>query len=82
MLRRHENEVADEFEIVLGRFPGGLPYPHGSERISNASERLSPARTKTIEAHIRLDEFLDLGVVPNDLKVQRNRRARYCSVTR
>jgi hypothetical protein len=63
-----KNEAVDAFEVVIGQFPCGLPHPDGSQRIENSSHRLSSARKKAASAHSRLSEFLDRGIVPEDLK--------------
>lgn len=63
-----QNEASDEFDDVLDQFPSGLPYPDGSQRIANSSQRLSIARKKAIMARTRLTDFLDKGIVPDYLK--------------
>jgi hypothetical protein len=63
-----KNEASDAFDIVIGQFPSGLPHPDGSQRIENSSSRLSIARKKMMEAHNRLSDFLNRGIVPDDLK--------------
>jgi len=63
-----KNEASDEFDIVMGQFPSGLPHPDGSQRIANSSQRLSFARKKAMIAHTRLTDFLDRGIVPDDLQ--------------
>jgi hypothetical protein len=63
-----KNEASDEFDIVMGQFPSGLPHPDGSQRIANSSQRLSIARKKVMMAHTRLTDFLDRGIMPVDLK--------------
>ena len=63
-----KNEASDAFEIVVGQFPSGLPHPDGSQHVANSSQRLSIARKKVMMAHTRLSEFLDRGIVPEDLR--------------
>jgi len=60
----HHNEAREEFEAVMGQIPSGLPCPDGTQRITNASRRLSIARKNMITAHNRLDRFLETGIVP------------------
>jgi hypothetical protein len=38
------------------------------QRIRNASHELTAARNEMMEAHHRLNEFLERGTVPEDLK--------------
>ena len=63
-----KNQASDAFDIVIGQFPSGLPHPDGSQRIENSSYRLLAARKKVMTAHTRLSDFLDKGIVPDDLK--------------
>jgi hypothetical protein len=62
------NAAAESFNRVLGRSPAGLPHPDGSQRIKNTSGELSKARKEMMRAHTRLNEFLNTGIVPDDLK--------------
>ena len=64
-----KTEASDAFELAMGQFPSGLPYPDGSQRIANSSQRLSYARKRSMAAHIRLTDFLDRGFVPEDLRL-------------
>jgi predicted naringenin-chalcone synthase len=52
----------------MGQIPSGLAHPDGVRLIKNASSSLSIARKKMMKAHSRLDEFLESGIVPEDLK--------------
>jgi hypothetical protein len=52
----------------VGQFPGGLPEPNGAQQIQNASNALTIARKEMATAHNRLNDFLNRGVVPEDLK--------------
>jgi len=56
------------FSATMSQFPSGLPHPDGVQRIKNASHELSAARKEMMRAHQRLNEFIDTGVVPDDLK--------------
>jgi hypothetical protein len=38
------------------------------QRIRSASHELTAARNEMMEAHHRLNEFLESGIVPEDLK--------------
>jgi hypothetical protein len=62
-----KNEASDEFDVLMDQFPSGLPYPDGSQRIANSSQRLSSARKKVMMAHTRLTDFVDRGIVPEGL---------------
>jgi hypothetical protein len=63
-----KNEASGAFEILLDQFPSGLPHPDGSQRIKNASVRLSMARKGVMKAHNRLNDYLGRGIVPKDIK--------------
>jgi len=57
-----------EFDEVMRQIPSDLPHPDGVQRIKNVSAKLSTARQELMKAHRRLDEHLDSGIVPEDLK--------------
>jgi hypothetical protein len=61
-------EANREFDCVMDQFPCGLPHPYGAQRIKNASHNLSIARKEMVQAHHRLNDFLNRGAVPEDLK--------------
>jgi len=62
-------EVATEaFSAITSKIPSGLPRPDGVQRIQNVSHELTEARNKMMKAHKRLNEFLEHGIVPGDLK--------------
>ncbi len=56
---------------ITGNIPSGLPHPDGVQRIQNASREMETARTEMMRAHNRLNDFIEHGVVPEDLKQQR-----------
>ena len=56
------------FSLVMNQVPSGLPHPDGAQRIHNASRELDAARKEMMEAHTRLNDFIERGVVPEDLK--------------
>ncbi len=62
------NEARRGFDLVMGHFPSGLPHPDGSQQIKNASRELEFARKEMGRAHDRLNDFLNSGTIPQDLK--------------
>lgn len=56
------------FLDVMNQVPSGLPHPDGTQRIRNASRELLRARKAMMTAHQRLDDFIESGIVPEDLK--------------
>jgi hypothetical protein len=56
------------FNEAIGQTPTGLPHPDGVQRIKNASNDLNFARSQMMDAHKRLTDFIERGVVPADLK--------------
>jgi len=60
----------DAFREVTSAVPSGLPHSDGIQGIKNVSRQLSVARNEMIAAHDRLNDFLERGIVPDDL--QRN----------
>ena len=61
-------EASDELDTALSQFPGGLPHPDGSQVIQRASCKLNTARKEMGRAHSRLNDFLDRGIIPADLR--------------
>jgi hypothetical protein len=58
----------DTFVALTGGIPSGTPHPDGVQRIHNASRELSAAREEMMTAHNRLNEFVNSGIVPEDLR--------------
>lgn len=56
------------FDAVMNEIPSGIPHPDGTRRIHNASREVTVARMEMLRAHHRLNDFLNAGVVPDDLK--------------
>src|SRR5882672_3411672 len=62
-------EIAREaFAAITGEIPSGLPPPDGVQRIHNASNNLTAARDQMMRTHTRLNDFIEHGIVPEDLK--------------
>ena len=60
-----------EFNAVTSDIPSFIPHPDGTQRIHNASRALSAARDEMMKAHKRLNDYIERGVVPEDLKRSR-----------
>jgi len=60
-----------EFNAITGDIPSSIPQPDGAQRIHNASGSLSAARDEMIKAHRRLNDYMERGIVPEDLKQSR-----------
>ena len=56
-------EATREFETVMGQIPSDLPHPDGTQRIKNASAKLSIARKELMKAHSRLVEHFTDKIV-------------------
>ena len=61
-------ESLRKFEAIMLHFPSGMPHPDGVQRIKNASNELSTARKEMAKKYARLTDYLDRGIVPQDLK--------------
>jgi len=57
------------FQDVSSDIPSGLPHPDGKQRIYNASRQYSAALHELSRTLKRLIDFRDLGIVPEDLKL-------------
>jgi hypothetical protein len=58
----------ETFTVMTDSIPSGLPHPDGAQSIHNASRALRVARMEMLKAHTRLNDFLNRGIVPEDLK--------------
>ena|SRR6266478_3011908 len=56
------------FDAVTTDIPSGIPHPDGTQRIHYASREVTIARMEMLKAHHRLSDFLNSGIVPEDLK--------------
>jgi len=65
-----KSEAFRKFEATMLQVPSGLPHPDGVQRIKNASNDLSVARKEMARAYARLADYLDRGIVPEDLKAK------------
>jgi hypothetical protein len=57
-----------ESAAVSSDIPSGLPQPDGVQRIHNASRKLTAARDEMMKAHKRMRDYMEHGIVPEDLK--------------
>jgi hypothetical protein len=62
-----KSEACEAFNAAIDQFPSGLPYPDGAQCVKKTSAQLSTARKILRIAHNRLDDFLNAGIVPEDL---------------
>ena len=53
--------AAEAFEKVVADIPSEIPHPDGTQRITNASRRLSKARDEMMEAHRLLNDHIKRG---------------------
>jgi len=62
-------DAANEaFAAIASSIPSGAPHPDGVQRIHNVARELTEARDAMTKAHNRLTDFLNTGIVPDDLK--------------
>jgi hypothetical protein len=65
---KERNTASDAFDEILHKIPSGMPHPDGVQRIKSGSAAVSAARDKMIAAMIRLREYENRRIVPEDLK--------------
>jgi hypothetical protein len=65
-----KGEAFRKFEAAMLHVPSELPHPDGVQRIKNASNDLTVARKEMARAYARLADYLDRGIVPEDLKAK------------
>jgi hypothetical protein len=62
------NAANAAFQALMREIPSSLPHPDGSQGLHNASRELTIARQAMMEATLRLNDFLNHGTIPEDLK--------------
>jgi len=62
------NSASEMFSSTMADIPSALPHPDGTQRIRNSSNQLRDARKGMMRAYSRLNDFLNRGIVPGDLK--------------
>ena len=61
------SESAREAFLAITEVSSGLPYPDGVQSIHAASRAVTIARMNLLRAHHRLNDFLNTGIIPDDL---------------
>src|SRR6266853_2271550 len=69
--KERAHAASDAVDAIVADVQSGLPHPDGTQRIINASRKLSAARQEMMRAHERLHDFLTRGIIPEDLKKTR-----------
>jgi len=64
----HAVQASEVFFVVVTEIPSGHPRRDGTERINDASRGLSLARAKMAAAQRRLNDYVNRGIVPEDLR--------------
>jgi len=67
----HVSVANQAFQTAICEIPSGLPQPDGAQRIYNASRELATARREMMEAHSLLNDFIERGIVPENLRRRR-----------
>ena len=65
---RRTEAATEAFSAITSRMPSGIRHLDNVQRIRNASKELTIARNEMMRIHHRLNEFLETGTVPEDLK--------------
>ena len=56
------------FDAVTNDVRSEIPHPDGTKRIHKASREATIARMEMLRAHHRLSDFLNAGIVPEDMR--------------
>ena len=64
----HAVQASEVFFVVVTEIPSGHPHRDGTELINDASRGLSLARVKMAAAQRRLNDYVNRGIVPDDLR--------------
>ena len=68
LAKERASAATTAFDAVTSEIPNALSQPGGTQRIHSASREVTVARMEMLRAHHRLSDFLNAGVVPEDLK--------------
>ena len=68
LAKERASAATTAFDAITSEIPSALPQPGGTQRIHSASREVTVARMEMLRAHHRLNDFLNAGVVPEDLK--------------
>lgn len=61
-------EAANEFDHAVSQTRTGAQHQDGAQQIKDASSKLSQTREEMMAAHTRLNNFIEHGIVPEDMK--------------
>ena len=64
----HVKKARTEFIKAIADVPGDLPCPDETQRMREVSRKLVDARERMMDAQNRLNDYLNCGMVPEDLK--------------
>jgi hypothetical protein len=70
-----KGEAFIKSKSILDQFPSGLAHPNGRQQIKSASHELSIARKEMALAYTRLNDYLNTGIAPENLKLKVKRKA-------
>jgi len=65
---RLASSACTELAALGSDAPSGAPSPNRTQRIHKAANALNAAREKAVAAQNRLEDYLERGTVPEDLK--------------
>jgi len=65
--RQRVEAASIEFKSIIEDIPSGLPHPDGIQRIQNSSRKLTAELRQRERAHNRLSDYLNRGIVPENL---------------
>jgi hypothetical protein len=65
---KRADSASEAFSQVTKAVPSGLPHSDGIQRTKNVARQLELARSEMMIAHNRLNDFLERGIVPLELK--------------
>jgi hypothetical protein len=69
--RQRSEAASAHFDEVLRDVPSGLPQPDGVERVRLASVEFIRSRQILLDAHLKLENFIAYGTIPDELESPR-----------
>jgi hypothetical protein len=69
--RQRSDAASEHFNEVIRDVPSGLPHADGVERVRLASIEFIRSRQQLMEAHLKLENLIAHGIVPEEFEAPR-----------
>jgi hypothetical protein len=69
--RQRSDAASQHFDEIIRGAPSGLPNPDGVDQVGLASSEFIQPRQNLMDAHLKLENFIAHGTIPEELKTAR-----------